>query len=132
MIEMALVEFLNGVPEVAALVGGRIYPDVLPEGVVYPAVEFQRISTQRERSLGTRSGLAHPRFQLTVWAETRLETLNVARALQAALDGASGDWPFDGGSVAVDDVELVDERGLYEVAPRTFGEQLDFVIHHAE
>ena len=56
-IEEALVSHIkaNGV--------SRIYPLVLPQKVIYPAVTYQKIAGEYVHSMGGDSGFAYPDYQ---------------------------------------------------------------------
>lgn len=127
MIEEALYTHLTTHAGLTALVGDRVYPLALPGGVTLPAVTYQRISGPRERSHDGRR-LAHPRYQVTVWAETYLAARAVAEQVRLALDGFVGQL---GGTVQAtalleDDRELRDPQTTWVQVP------IDFTIWYGE
>ena len=65
-IEEALKGLLVANVGVNAVVAGRVYPVVHPQGASLPAIVYQRISGVRVGQHGAVSGLAHPRFQFTL------------------------------------------------------------------
>ena len=115
--EAALFSILTtGSPNaVAAIVGTRVYPDVLPQGVTYPAIRVQRISTARAqfRVLARSGGKAtrqQPRFQIDSWATTKTGALALADAVRATLDAFSG----SAGGVTIDQAWIEDEGADHE------------------
>lgn len=90
MIEANLIRFLLERPDMQAVVGTRIHDLVLPQEPTLPAIVWQKISGTHEHSHDGPSHLAHPRIQFACWAKTLLEAIQVADALQRALDGFSG------------------------------------------
>ena len=53
---------------VASLIGTRLYPDTVPQKVVYPAVKIQVIDVQRPGTLRNQASLATARIQFDVYA----------------------------------------------------------------
>lgn len=68
------------------LVGGRVYPDVAPEGAGLPRIVYQQVGGQalvyREGTLPTRE---NGRYQVACWAAARLEAVALAQQIEAAL-----------------------------------------------
>jgi len=102
-----LVAYLQAMPAIAALVGTRIYPLVIPQRDTLPALRYQRIDTPRERSHSGSSHLAHPRIQLSVHALTYAETEAIATVLRTVLDGTAG-VPRAGACAIVNEVDDYD------------------------
>lgn len=90
-IEAAVYSILTADSTLAALVGTRVYPNVVPQDVALPAVAYQRISTSRvySHSPGV-SQLARPRFQFTSVANSYSDVKAVANAVRGALDAYGG------------------------------------------
>lgn len=109
-IDIVLVDHLEANVAVAALLGGRIYPVVLPQRVAYPATRVQRISTARELAHDGPLTLARPRIQIDTWSPNYQEAKDVAKAIRIALNGFKG--IMDGISVGA--IQFVDEREDWE------------------
>ena len=90
MIETGLRGALLADAAVAALVGTRIYPVVLPQAPQYPAISFQTISGESHYALGGHSGLASPRIQVDCWAESFDAVMALRSAVIACLGGYRG------------------------------------------
>jgi len=71
---------------VAALAGTRIYPNVLPQGVAYPAIRYQRIDTPRVYTKGGYTGLSRPRLQIDCYAPTKKAAADLAAAVRTAME----------------------------------------------
>lgn len=130
-LEAALVSILEDDSGVGAIAGDRIYALVLPQGVVYPAIRWQRISTPRLKSTSGPSGRARPRFQIDCYAGTHAEALSLAAAVRAALDGFSGTVA----AVVISSSGAEDEGSDFEPdvgASGVYRERLDFLISHTE
>lgn len=89
--ESTLYTALSTNAALAALVGTRIKPDVLPQGTTIPAIAYQRISTPRSQVFGSTQAVAvsKPRIQFSCWGNTADEALAVCAALRTALLASS-------------------------------------------
>lgn len=76
---------LAGDSGLAALVGPRIYPDVLPELEAYPAVVYARARTERIISISNVDYGSDVAVQVSTWAENRTDCDAAAVAVDAAL-----------------------------------------------
>lgn len=144
--EAALFSLLTaGSPNpVAAIIGTRAYPDVLPQAVTYPAIRFQRISTPRSqyRTLDGHANYASPRFQIDCWATQKSQALELADAVYRLLEGFTGyaggqpGSPEDTG-LRIDFISTEDQAGDVEpgIGPgaiQIYRERLDVFVAHPE
>lgn len=140
--EESLVAILKGDATVAGLVGNRIFPKILPQNVIYPAVRYQRISTARDqfRVLSRSGGKAtrqQSRIQVDSWALTEAVAQQVGAAVRGALDGFAGTsaalqidqlWIEDEGG----DTEENVEGGAGEGGAHLYRVRQDYLISHGE
>lgn len=68
-IEEAVYARMAGYGALTGLVGTRIYPLVVPQDVIMPAVAYQKISGAPQRSHSGFSNLSSDRFQITCEAD---------------------------------------------------------------
>lgn len=68
----------------------RIYPEWLPESPTYPALRYERISTDPFVTLGGETSYRTVRLQIDVWGLTRASARSAADAVLLALDGVTG------------------------------------------
>jgi len=89
---------------VESLVGSRVYPGRVPEGSVYPAIDFIFIEGPPDQT--QQDYIRNPRVRFNVWADTYDDMLNAALALRQRLDHHIGDFSalFMGG-LDLDDPE---------------------------
>ena len=120
---------------VHAFVGQRVYALNLPQGVIYPAIRYQRISTARSqyRTLDGRAGYASPRMQVDCYAATPMQALEVAQAVYQLLEGFRGIVS----GLRLDGIATEDERAEFEPAAVIGGanlpkHSLDFFFYHPE
>ena len=132
-IEESIYSLLVNDGAVTAIVGTRVRPGYLPEGGALPAISYDRISTPRVRSLSGLSGLAHPRFQITMWAATYSAVKSLAVAVKAALADKTGTVA----AVYIGHADLDDEGDMLTITPGVesldrYGVRQDYEIWHEE
>ena len=133
MIEKSLRAALLANSAVAALVGTRIYPMILPQGSAWPgpSLTFQRISTTSPVALAGAVGPERMRVQLDCWDKTWGGVRALALAVKAALHGFAGSAS---GSEDLYGVFLDSERDFFEadVGPSSEGlyrVSADYFVH---
>ena len=135
--ETALFSILTtGSPNpVAALVSDRVYPLILPQGSLFPAIRYQRISTPRGqyRTMDGFANYASPRMQLDCWDLTFDGVLVLGQAVYGLLEGFHG--TVDG--LRIDAISTEDEGNEVEtdIGPdgaTLFRQRLDVIVYHAE
>lgn len=118
----------------AALVGTRIYPVRINQGVTYPAIRYQVISAPREHVMTQDTGEVHARVQIDSYATTPEGAHAVAAQVRAALSR----WGGTAGGVTVEHVFLDDERDIDEPTPVVAGDKglfrvmQDYLVHYGE
>lgn len=87
-IDEALVGMMTAAPEVALLVGHRIYASQAPQGGLLPCVVYARESNTRNGFIGLDNTAAYARsvYTISALAETFLESRNLARAIRRNLE----------------------------------------------
>lgn len=73
---------------VAAVVGSRIYPDVLPEKCIYPAIVYSQRTTPIMSISNVKLG-EDIEMPTSCWAETRAAADEGADAIEVALAGSA-------------------------------------------
>lgn len=113
---------------VAALVGTRMYPRMLPQTPTLPALVYQRIDTRREHDHSGPDGLPRPRMQITCWGALPAAAAGLATTVRQRLDGGRATM----GTVVVESCLLVGERDVTDPEPGRYGVALDFMIQYQE
>ncbi len=126
----ALYTYLSGYAGLNALVGDRIYPIVLPQKAVMPAVTYQKISEPQVHVSGADSGPYCPRYQFSCWGTTYDEACDVAVQVRTALRDYTGVMGGAGG-VTVQRSFLEDANDLFNEQTERCGVALDFIIWHS-
>jgi len=96
MIEADVRTFLLAQSAVSALIGTRMYPLRLPQGVTFPALTYQRISGSEDVT-HSGAGPARAGMQFDCWGQTQSSVLALASAVRSALSGhrsGMGDSPL--------------------------------------
>lgn len=103
-LETALRAWLIADVDVNAIVGDRIFPEVIPaEQGVWPAIAYSRLSSTNEPTLdGT--GLSSIRMQFAVFDDKWLDAANLGKLLEAKLgtlvNVTQGDVEIQAGFIA--------------------------------
>lgn len=117
-IEAVLYAKLIADSGLSALIGTRVYPNVIPQNATLPAIAYQRISTRQTVSHSGPSNLYRPRFQFTAVSTTYANVKAVAGALRDALNGLTDEATTPPLGVALMDNEtdgFTDASDLYSV-----------------
>jgi hypothetical protein len=83
--EIVLTQVLKSDPEVSAIVNGRVFPVMIPQGETIPSVTYQRISSVHEHTLQGYAHVENPRIQVDCWAETYNEAKSLFYAVKMAI-----------------------------------------------
>lgn len=129
-LEQALYSYLSGYAGLTALVGTRIYPVTMPQGVTYPAVTYRKVSGLAEYVLGQHvPELYNPRYQFDAWGTSYSSVKSVAEQIKAALGGYSG---LMGGASGVRVIGswIVNEIDLYESDTGVYHTAVDVRFYH--
>lgn len=125
MIEETLFTRLSNFAGLIALVSTRIYPIVLPQGVTYPAVTYQRVSAeQRESCMVDDVGIVKTRFQITAWTETFIEARNIIEQVRQALQRYT--------AAGIQGIFILGEYDLFDDVALKYGAIMDAQVVHEE
>ena len=104
--------YMQSKSAITDIVGTRIFPNRMREGVSLPAIVLTTISNTHERHLGGGAGEAVATLQIDCWADTEAEVGTLANVLRDEFD------TFEGliGSMRVGECLLVNERDGYQTA----------------
>ena len=101
-IEEALVKKLLDHAGLKALIGSKIYPEEIPQGVTLPAVFWIKVSDVPEHTLTGQSELEQPVYQFTAQANSKGAVKPVAEQIKKALCDYQGVM----GGITVQKIEL--------------------------
>lgn len=124
-----LVAHLEADSDLSALIGTRIYPQILPQGGTLPAVVYQLISRTPASMRNANDNLVQTRWQWSINARTYASTVAISTALKAALQSFSNTDP------RVDHLFLDNERDDTEPEfdeNNYYRRLLDVLIWHEE
>ena len=128
ILEEGIVVRLMALPAVTALIGTRLYPNVVPEEATEPVAAYQRISNPRLNAHDGPTGWAKGRIQFTAQANTYLQAKAVAAAIAAAFDGFRGVM----GTVAVHGASAQNDQDGYNEATGRSTVRLDVLFFYKE
>ena len=133
MLGPALRSLLLADATVSGLVGTRIYPVRLPQGVTYPAISYTTISGTRPQNTTGSSGQSGPRIQLDFWSLSFAEAKALSEAARLVLQGFKGDAGSP--AVAIQGAFFDSERDWFDPDASTAGAYRvshDYFIWHEE
>ena len=81
-VSKALRDKILSYTDVAALVGQRMYFDVLVQNATLPAIAYYKVSTVREHTISNVTDLAHSRFQFDCYATTAERANDIVHAIR--------------------------------------------------
>ncbi len=84
-LEEALTAYLLGYPILVSLIGNKLYPDELPQGVNLPAVIYSKVSDVKEHTLVGQNQLEKPMIEFSAFAGSKKAARSVANQLKLAL-----------------------------------------------
>ena len=88
-LETGLYTALTEDSGISALVGTRIYPEIMPQGVTYPAISYQRVSTVRTTMLSGVDDFTEARIIIDCWDSSYSGAKALAAAVKSAIDGVT-------------------------------------------
>ena len=130
-LEAWLFSFLCGSPELAALIGTRIYENIAPQNATYPAVVYTIITGGGDYTMSDATNQRTNLVQVSAWATSGTSRRAVADAVESRLSGLRGEH----NGKAIQSVFLENETDVFELSPgneslRLFGRHMDFEITH--
>ena len=128
MAEVAVVAILKADAAVNALIDERVYPLELRQGTQFPAISYQRISTQRDSNMGVDTGVVIARVQVNSYAERYGEAKELNDAVRAALQRYRGTIA----GVEILDSFIDNEFDYRSEAADMYGVLTDYQIHYRE
>jgi hypothetical protein len=84
-LDVALFQYLSTHPGLERLIGTRIYPDLLPQNVVYPAISYELEQERVDMVQTGPSGLRESTYRFYMYAVTAEETEDIEEQLALAL-----------------------------------------------
>jgi hypothetical protein len=82
MIEEYYRNWLLDDPKINVEIGDRFFPQSVPKNSALPAVSYSMISDQATLELNGVSNTRHPRFQLSIIAESQVDAARVSEAIK--------------------------------------------------
>jgi hypothetical protein len=86
--ETTLYSILSTAPGITALVGPRIYPDLVPQGIATPYIGYERVATEPITTIHGTILAQNARMMIACWADTRIAAEALADAVAAAMQAA--------------------------------------------
>lgn len=135
--EAVIYNVLKDNANVAALVVAngvnRIYPVILPQEPIYPAILYKAVSSERIQGVHSDPGYARVRVQVTCIARAFDDALDLAEKARIALErhGSAVTGTTIAG-VTVYDIFMGSEAQTYEPEIECYAIATDYTVVHAE
>jgi len=126
---IAVRGLLGQASALTALIGTRLYPDVLPDNPVFPAVTFQKTDGGNEVGSVSNPGICWAEMQVSTWSKSRMEAAAIVKAASAALDRAR---LVTVAGVQVDDCFWLSDTDDHDGETRIYFTHSKFKIHYRE
>lgn len=85
IIEDVLFRLLSEDPDIAARVGTRIYPLLIPQGSKFPVIAYQRLSTERNYDMSGETGYMEIKMHVSCWDSGLDNYMNIKTLAEAIL-----------------------------------------------
>lgn len=92
----------------------RVYAMVMPQGVTYPAVRYQNISSEPQNTLNGEPDLRNDRIQIDSYSDDYDEAHTVADAIEGAMAGTGNN--FKSLRITRIDLDYDEDIGIYQVS----------------
>lgn len=116
MIEESLFDYLTSYAALAALIGTRLYPIIIPENKAHPAIAYQLLDGDEGETHQGSDGMFYDDFQFTVQDKTHEGLLAACAALRAAMKawkGTSGSYTVIRAARSLEVDGSKSESGIY-------------------
>ena len=90
--EMVLHNAITSDASITSHVGYRVYPHLAPAVDDLPFVSWRRVAIRREQTLAFPMGVPTVQLEYLIFAESYLESRQIADAMRAVLDGFTGSF----------------------------------------
>lgn len=131
-IQPGLIDYMLADASIAAIVGSRIYPIKMPQGVTAASVVMNRISGLGDHHMQGPSGLSRPRMQIDSYAPTFQAAVTLANAVKERIDGAAGTFGTGSDIVEVQGIFFDTEEDRYDDSADLFRVRQDYFIFYDE
>lgn len=116
-------------PGLTALVGQRIYADVMPDSPTYPSVTYQKTGGSSDMGALTNPTGAKALMQVSVWSKSRAEATAVVKQVKLAIERMR---KITIGGVPVDDCYCDGDVDNFDAPTKTYFTHISFRLHFKE
>lgn len=125
-------EFVLADAAIAAVVGDRLFPEVVPEGVRAASIVYTLVSENQSYTMKARSSLVNPRYQIDCWAPERDDALALANLVKERIDGYRGVMGTGGNAVTIRGIFQVNDRINFDDTVQMSGVSRDYDVWLSE
>lgn len=129
-IRPALRAILLGDVDVSNVVGVRVYPALLPQGVTNPSIVYNIVTEHTDYHMNGPSGLKTDRIQIDCWSQQPDQAVALANDVEDVLSGFSGTVSFGSispqESVVIHAVFQDTANDIYDPTSKMYSKQRDY------
>ena len=124
--EASLFSFLTGNAGIAALIGTRVYPGIIPQSGVQPCIVYNKSSRSRQQLFCGTDGLLLTLLEIDCYADSYIQSVALANAVTSALQDFSGDM----NGTTVPRIFLENEIDLSDIEPGLYRQSQTWAMWH--
>ncbi len=129
-IEQGLVAELRADGAVSAIVGQRIFPEVVPQGQDGAAIVYRRVGTTRHQTLDGQRNVIEVIMRIDCWEDSFGACWTLANAVRSALNQLTG--AIGGFTIQRSHLEAESNLSVFEGDKREYRVSQDYVIWYVE
>lgn len=122
--------YLLADPAIAAIIGVRIFANVIPQEEPRASVVVSTISGRGDHHMEGPTGLVRPRLQIDAWAPDDDVATTLANLVRDRIDGFSGVMGEGDAAITVQGVFLTDERSGYDDETKLYRLGRDYFVNY--
>jgi hypothetical protein len=127
-VEEAIYNILSNDATITGYTSQRIYPMIIPQDAILPALCYERVSTMRHFSMSQDPNIAQTSIDVTVVSSSLGVANTIAEAVRNCLNRHTGSHA----SMIIDDIWIEDEREYYFQDIFNYEMILSFGVLHRE
>jgi hypothetical protein len=128
VIEVGLRTLLITDAQIAAILGTRVYPLILPQGPTLPAATYFKVSGEDQISNSGSQDYGWARYQIDAWATTFTAAQTLADLIRSRLHGFNGAVTSGSDSWSFQGIFAMTVRDFYESDPKQYRVSRDFMV----
>lgn len=123
-LESALVALITGNAPVAAVLGTRLYPDVIPQDQPMPAGHYRTVSTRPAMAHSGEAGVDFSTVRFSIFAPLRADAISLRELIKPVVSGYKG----TSGGETLDAVFYREGMNTFDIESGLYAAQFDLIV----